>query len=50
MTELRCTRYGHLPAVHYHLRRGTDCGICGPGRCGRYRRHRTLTQLVKARP
>ena len=28
----------HAREAHEHWRRGTDCGICGPQGCSRYRR------------
>jgi hypothetical protein len=28
----------HGRAAHEHYRRGTDCGVCGPQQCARYRR------------
>jgi hypothetical protein len=33
----RC-RCGHPRAAHEHYRRGTDCALCGPDACPRYRR------------
>jgi hypothetical protein len=32
--ECRC---GHARGAHAHYRRGTECGLCGPGACRRYR-------------
>lgn len=32
----RC-RCGHDFAAHQHYRRGTDCGLCPEGECGRFR-------------
>jgi hypothetical protein len=28
----------HAREAHEHWRRGTDCGVCGPQACARYRR------------
>jgi hypothetical protein len=28
----------HAREAHEHWRRGSDCGVCGPRRCARYRR------------
>lgn len=28
----------HARVTHEHWRRGSDCGICGPRRCPRFRR------------
>jgi endonuclease/exonuclease/phosphatase (EEP) superfamily protein YafD len=33
----RC-RCGHPRSAHEHYRRGSDCALCGPGTCPRYRR------------
>jgi hypothetical protein len=35
--ELRC-RCGHPRAAHEHYRNGTECALCGPAVCPRYRR------------
>ena len=31
-------RCGHPAEVHEHYRAGSDCGMCGPGVCDRFRR------------
>jgi hypothetical protein len=31
---------GHPMRAHEHLRRGTECAICGPDTCPRFRRRR----------
>ncbi|KNA89727.1 hypothetical protein ABW18_18710 [Gordonia jacobaea] len=31
-------RCGHPRAAHEHFRSGTDCAICGPEKCPRFRR------------
>lgn len=36
-TRRRC-RCGRPRAAHEHYRRGTDCALCGPDACPRYRR------------
>jgi hypothetical protein len=36
--ELTGCRCGHDAAAHEHFRPGSDCGACGAGRCGRFRR------------
>lgn len=34
--RLAC-RCGHYRSVHEHYRSGTECGICGPAACPRFR-------------
>jgi hypothetical protein len=31
---------GHPLRAHEHLRRGTECAVCGPDTCPRFRRRR----------
>jgi hypothetical protein len=31
-------RCGHPRAAHEHYRKGTECALCGPAVCPRYRR------------
>lgn len=33
-------RCGHPAAAHLHYRRGSDCALCEPGQCLKYRRAR----------
>jgi hypothetical protein len=45
-------RCGHAIAAHEHFRRGTECVLCEPGSCPRYRRVGVLARYwssVRAR-
>jgi hypothetical protein len=33
-----CRRCGHAHEAHQHYRAGTDCALCPPGDCPKYRR------------
>jgi hypothetical protein len=37
---------GHAPAAHEHYRRGTECTLCGPEVCPRYRRNAWWRRLT----
>ena len=43
--ECRC---GHAFAAHEHFRRGTECVLCEPGACLRYRRVGLLVRFWSA--
>jgi hypothetical protein len=49
MTGLRNCRCGHERRAHEHYRRGSDCAICKPGICRRYRRTWGRLGLLLAR-
>ncbi|WP_028931943.1 hypothetical protein [Pseudonocardia asaccharolytica] len=44
---------GHSAETHEHLRRGSDCGACGPDVCAAYRRRggrlRRVLRALRAR-
>jgi len=39
--RVKLCRCGHHLEHHEHYRRGSDCAVCGPEVCGRFRRDRT---------
>ncbi|WP_433292483.1 hypothetical protein ACQP2F_28125 [Actinoplanes sp. CA-030573] len=40
---------GHGHGAHEHHRRGTECALCGPEQCPRFRRASWWRRLVDAR-
>jgi hypothetical protein len=38
--SVRTCRCGHPLDAHEHYRKGSDCALCPPGTCPRYRRAR----------
>ncbi|MCU7727371.1 hypothetical protein ODJ79_26875 [Actinoplanes sp. KI2] len=40
---------GHPRAAHEHHRRGTDCALCDPGACVRFRRGSWWRRLARSR-
>ncbi|WP_221502020.1 hypothetical protein [Actinoplanes octamycinicus] len=39
---------GHPFAAHQHYRAGSECALCGPQRCPRFRRSRWWRRLLPA--
>lgn len=37
LEDQQMCRCGHTHEAHEHLRRGTDCALCAPGDCKKFR-------------
>jgi hypothetical protein len=42
-------RCGHPSSAHEHYRPGSECAVCGPEKCPRYRRRSWWERLVSGR-
>ena len=40
-------RCAHAHEAHIHYRSGSDCGICGPDLCAKYRADKHATALTR---
>lgn len=46
--EMWLCQCGHPRAAHEHLRRGSDCSLCAPGSCLRFRSTTSVWQRIAA--